>query len=156
MSNEINIKAAEEIFNLICSNLDSHNCKYNKEPEKLTVSLSVTAKDTSVPLSLFVDANHELITLYSFMNFEVPEDKRLETAVAISKLNYMLTFGNFNFDIETGKIHFIINVSYRDSKLGSEIITKMISTALTVMSDFTEKFLMLSKGYLSIDKFFEN
>lgn len=156
MSNEINIKAAEENFNLICSNLDSHNCKYNKEPEKLTVSLSVTAKDTSVPLSLFVDANHELITLYSFMNFEVPEDKRLETAVAISKLNYMLTFGNFNFDIETGKIHFIINVSYRDSKLGSEIITKMISTALTVMSDFTEKFLMLSKGYLSIDKFFEN
>ena len=90
------------------------------------------------------------------MNFEVPEDKRLETAVAISKLNYMLTFGNLNFDIETGKIHFIINVSYRDSKLGSEIITKMISTALTVMSDFTEKFLMLSKGYLSIDKFFEN
>lgn len=156
MDKEINIKAAEEHYNLICSNLDEHNCKYDKDPEKFTVSLSVTTKNLPVPLTIFVDAQHEILTLYSFMNFEVPEDKRLETAIAVSKLNYMLTFGHLNFDIERGKIHFITNVSYRDSKLGSDVITYMMSTAITVMGDFTEKFLMLSKGYLSIEKFFEN
>lgn len=156
MDREINIKSAQEHFDLICRNLDEHNCKYDKNPEELAVSLTVSGKSLPITLRFFIDAEHELITLYSIMSFEIPEEKRLEAAVAVGKINYMLTLGNLNLDINTGKIYFNINVSYRDSRLGSEVITNMLSSTLTVVSDFAEKFFMLSKGYLSLEKFFDN
>lgn len=155
MSEEINIKAAEEHFNLICNNLVQHNCNFNAASEEFFLSFTTSGEKFPVTVKIMVDAERNLIRFFSRLSFDIPDEKKLEIAVAVTKINYSLSIGNFNLDIDTGEIYFSYNVSYLESKLGNEAITYIISALLAVVDDYSEKLLMLSKGYLTLEKFME-
>lgn len=146
---------ALQAFRALCANLDAHNWHYKKFEEDLTIDTGVNGEDLPISLLIQVDEDRELVILLSLQPFSVPENKRLDMAAAVSVVNNRLVDGSFDFDIKKGRLVFRMTSCYIDSILGDDLFTYMIGVSCKTVDDFNDKFMMLSSGMISIEKFIE-
>ena len=92
----------------------------------------------------------------------MPEDKRVEFALAVCAANYTLIDGSFDYNIRNGKILFRMTSSYRGGIFSENLIfiTKdmfkyMIAVAISTVEKYNDKFLMIAKGRMTIQQFIE-
>lgn len=146
---------ANLVFNTMCSHMDSLGLHYKRDEENLTAICPFKGDDLPIELRLGVDADKELVMVLSFLPFAVSEDKRLELAIAVSIANNTLVDGCFDYDIKGGHIFFRQVASYMDSVLGADLFTYMLVCARQTIDDFNDKFMMLSKGMITLEKYME-
>jgi len=147
------IERAKEIFELICAALDSREWKYQREEEDMVIHFGVRGDDIPMRLVIHVDADRQMIRMMSPIGFNMSEDKRIEGAIATCAASFSLVDGSFDYDISDGKIVFRATQSYRDSQIGEETIQYMLSMTCSVVDEFNDKFLALSKGMIDIADF---
>lgn len=153
MANEKDLKLAKTIYDQICAVMDERNWKYNKFEEKGVVRFTVVGEDIPMEFIAHVDVERQLVSLLSQLPFKFAEDKRMEGAIVTSCANYAIVDGCFQYDITDGEILFKLTSSYRDSLISNETISYMVSCSLAVVDEFNDKFLMVSKGVMSIEDF---
>ena len=153
MAELINPEKARETFETICRTLESHDWKYQKDAEKLLIGCSARGEDLPMELTIRVDENRSVVIMFSRMPFVIQEDKRLDLAMAIAAVNNSLVDGCFDYDIGTGNIFFRITNNFVDSTLGEAVFGYMLFCACRTIDDYNDKFLMLSKGTLSVEQF---
>jgi hypothetical protein len=85
----------------------------------------------------------------------MPEDKRVEGAIAVSVANYGLVDGSFDYDISDGEIRYRLTSSYRESILSDDLFEYMIMCAASTVDDYNDRFFMLAKGMIDVEKFVE-
>lgn len=146
---------AQVTFDTLCRTLDKHEWRYKKNVETLTIECGAQGDDLPIELSVEVDAERSLIYLLSHLPFVIPEDKRLEVAVAVSVVNNTLVDGSFDYDVASGHMFFRMSNSFIESIVGEETISYMIFCSCQTIDDYNDKFLMLAKGMMSLDKFVE-
>lgn len=147
------ITMAQGVYQTICDMLDSINFHYDRHDEDLVITLTVNGDDIPMNMIFSVDAEREVVRLFSPMPFKTEEDKRTEMALAVAIANYGLINGSFDYDLSDGEIRFRVTASYRDSILGKDLFRYMISIASSTTDDYNDKFLMLNKGMLSLEQF---
>lgn len=155
MTDAEKLTKAKTTFTTLCSALDKDEWHYKKDEEELTIECGARGEDLPIELIIRVDADRQLVSLFSPMSFEIKEDNRLDVAVAISYINNKLVHGCFDYNINTGKIFFRMPNSFVDSTLGEEVFRYMLYCACKTVDEYNDKFLMLSKGMLSLEKFLE-
>ena len=75
--------------------------------------------------------------------------------MAVCVANYGLVNGTFDYDLSDGEIRFRIVSSFRESILSEELFNYMVLVAASTIDDYNDKFLMVSKGMLTIQQFIE-
>lgn len=153
MADEKNLIQAQETFKTLCQTLDGHEWKYAKDEEKLSIECGAQGEDLPMDIAIVVDSERCLVRLMSHIPVVVPEDKRLDAAIAISVVNNMLVDGSFDFDISSGLIFFRMTNSFLESKLGNDVFTYMLFASCQTIDAYNDKFLMLVKGMISIEQF---
>lgn len=141
------------VYNGLCANLDAHNFHCERDEEKLTIEGTAQGEDFPIDIDISVDEDRQLVILLSHQPMVVPEDKRLDMAVAVSVVNNMLVDGCFDFDISNGHMFFRMVSSFRDSLVGDELFTYMMAVSLRTIDKFNDKFFVLSKGMLTLEEF---
>ena len=144
---------AKEAFKAVCNMLDSANLKYDTDVSELKVICGIQGDDFPVRMQILIDEDHTLVALYSQMPFDVPEDKRIEFALAISKVNNSLADGSFDYDMRDGSILFRLTLSYLDSFIGNDAFFYQLLVSFKTIDQYNDKFFMLSKGAISIEDF---
>ena len=144
---------AKEAFYAVCNMLDSANLKYDTDESELKVICGIQGDDFPVRMQILIDEDHTLVALYSQMPFDVPEDKRIEFALAISKVNNSLADGSFDYDMRDGSILFRLTLSYLDSVIGNDAFFYQLLVSFKTIDEYNDKFFMLSKGAISIEDF---
>ncbi len=147
------LKEAKVVFKTLCQTLEHHDWRYKKDEEKLIVECGAQGEDLPMELTVNVDADRALVLLFSKMPFVVQEDKRLDLAVAVSAVNYILVDGCFDYDVASGRMYFRITNSFIDSLLGEDVLAYMLFCSCQTIDDYNDKFLMLAKGILSLEQF---
>ena len=109
----------------------------------------------SIPLRIFVDGERQRIVLYSQIPFYMADDKRVEGAIITGMATYSLADGCFDYNIDNGAIVFRMSNNYRDSILGVGVVNYMISCAVHTVDEYNDKFLMVSKGLMTVEQFKE-
>lgn len=155
MADEKNLKLAQSTFETLCNALDKNGWHYKKNAEEFKIECGAQGDDLPMELSIYVDAERMLILLLSHLPFVIQEDKRLDTAVAVSAINNRLVDGSFDYDIKSGHMIFRMTNSYMESLIGEELFLYMIMISCRTIDEYNDKFLMLSKGMISLDKFIE-
>lgn len=155
MTDAEKLTKAKATYATLCSALDKDEWHYKKDEEELTIKCGARGEDLPIEIIIQVDAGRQLVYLLSPMSFEIKEDNRLDVAVAISYINNMLVHGCFDYNINTGTIVFRMPNSFMDSTLGEEVFRYMLYCACKTVDEYNDKFLMLSKGMLSLEKFLE-
>ena len=150
------IACAKNTFATLCRMLDNNEWKYEKDEEKLCIDCGAQGKDLPMPINIRIDAERQLILLISHIPFSVDEEKRMETAIAVSIVNDRLVDGNFDYDITEGDLYFRMTNSFIDSEISEEAFKYMLYCSCMTIDEYNDKFLMLSKGLLPLDSFLKD
>lgn len=144
---------AQTVFETLCATLDSHEWKYRKDEEQLRIECSAQGEDLPMGIVIRVHADRQLIMLLSDLPFIIPEDKRLDVAIAVSMVNNNLVDGSFDYDIAGGRMMFRMTSSFIESEIGNELFSYMLMCSCHTVDRFNDKFLMLGKGMMSVEDF---
>ena len=152
---EMNMQKAKEVFDVLVRMLDTRDWKYEKHEEKLLIKSGIKGDDLPVEFIVVVKPRNEVVQFISMLPFNMPEDKRVDGAIAVCAANYGLVDGSFDYDLRDGEIIFRMTSSYRDSKLSEDLFEYMIMVAASTVDQYNDKFFMLAKGMMSVQQFLE-
>lgn len=155
MADERKQKLAKNVYLTICSMFEDMEFNHRRDDERLVIRSTVRGDDIPMDIVIIVDEKAETVSFFSPMPFTVPNDKISELAVAVAIANNGLRHGSFDFDVSDGKIIFRMAACYMDSILGKELYRMMLLASSNTIDKYNDKFLMLSKGMISLDKFLE-
>ena len=153
MSYEYTAAAAKAMFGSLCTALDNWGWKYRHNAEDLSVNFGVNGDDLPMDFVVAVSKEVPFLQLFSLLPFTVPEDKRVEMAVAVAVSNYGCTNGSFEFDLSDGKILYKLPQYFADSLIGDGCIQYVISLACQMVDQYNDRFMALSKGIMSLTDF---
>lgn len=152
--NEANKMAlAKTVYEDLCAALDKRQWKYQKHEDDLVVTFGVSGEDIPMDFILVIDAQRQLLRVYSKLPFTVPEDKRMDLAIAACVATYGLVDGSFDYDIANGNIVFRLTASFRESKIGDGLFEYLVGCSSATVDAYNDKFLALCKGLISINDF---
>ncbi len=155
MAEEINMQRAQEIYQSLIRMLDERDWNYEKIEEKLMIKSGVKGDDLPIQFYMTVNPKNQVVQLMSPLPFDMPEDKRVDGAIAVCVANYGLCDGSFDYDLSDGSIWFRLTSSYRESTLGADLFEYMIMVSAATVDQYNDKFFMIAKDMLSIQDFIE-
>ena len=155
MAEEMNMQKAKEVFNTLTKMLDTRDWKYEKHEDKLLIKSGVKGDDLPVEFIVVVKPRNEVVQFISAMPFNMPEDKRVDGAIAVCAANYGLVDGSFDYDLRDGEILFRLTSSYRESTLSEDLFEYMIMCAAYTVDKYNDKFFMIAKGMMTVQQFLE-
>lgn len=153
MSQEVDLKKAKEMYNLLGEAMKKQEWKYNAHPDDLVINFTVQGEDIPMEFVVAIDPKRQLVRLFSRLPFKMAKEHIVDGAIATCQANYNLVDGSFDYDVTDGTIDFRMTSSYRESVVSSDMMVYMVNYASAAVDDYNDKFLMLSKGVLSVDDF---
>lgn len=145
--------AAKTAYNAIISMMESDNLKYSKDDNELRIDTGFTTDDIDVRITFLVDAERELVRLFSGLPFKFGEDKRVEGAVATCVANHGMVDGAFDYDFSDGEILFKMADSYRGADFTEENARYLLKVALSTVDNYNDRFFALAKGIMTLADF---
>ena len=146
---------AQNVYAQLCDMLDKEEWSYTKHDEQLMITTGARGEDFPIELIILVDAKRQMIRLHSPMPYTVQEDKRVELAVAVNIANRGMVHGCFDYDIAKGKIYFRMTNSFLGCELDYEVYKYLVYCSCNTVDNYNDKFLLIAKGMLSLEKFIE-
>ena len=153
MSELKNLELAKATFDKLCLALEKNDWRFKKNEERLSIECGAQGEDLPMEINVRVDADRMLVMLLSKLPYAIPEDKRLDVAIAVSVVNNALVDGSFDYDIASGSIFFRMTNSFLESVISDEVFTYMLFCSCQTIDEYNDKFLMLGKGVLTLEQF---
>ena len=144
-----------EVYELIKKHLDDHNFHYEPHDDDLVITLTVHGDDLPQPTIIRVLADRDVISVMSPIPSHIPEDKRVDGAIAVSVANYGMINGSFDYDMTDGEIRFRVAQGYRGVEVSDELIRYILGIAFFTTDKYNDRFFMLNKGVITLEKFIE-
>ncbi len=155
MAEEVNMQKAKEVYDTLIRMLDTRDWKYEKHEDDLLIKSGVKGDDLPIEFIMVVKPRQQVIQFISPLPFNMPEDKRMEGALAVCVANYGLVDGSFDYDLRDGEIRYRMTSSYRESTLSEDLFEYMIMVAAATVDNYNDKFFMIAKDMMSIQQFME-
>ena len=152
---EVNMEKAKEVFDALVNMLDTRDWKYDKFEEDLVIKSGIKGEDLPIEFLIVVKPNNQVVQLLSRLPFQIPEDKRVDAAIAICVANNGLVDGSFDYDFLEGDITFRLTCSYRESELSGDLFEYMLYVSAGTIDDYNDKFFMIAKDMMSVQQFIE-
>lgn len=155
MNTEALKKMGQNVYETICTMFDAKGYHYERHDEDHVITCTVRGDDLPMDILFFVRDERQIVQLISPMPFTVPEDKRVDAALAVAVANYRLVDGSFDYDLSSGRISFRLTASYIESILGKELFEYMLMVSAATIDEYNDKLLMLVKGMVSLEQFID-
>lgn len=147
---------AKKVFATMVKMLDERDWNYEKDEENLVIHSGVKGDDLPVEFIVAVDSEREVVRFLSKLPFAMPEDKRIDGALAVCVANNGMVNGSFDYDINDGEIVFRLTTSFKsESVLSEDLFEYMIMVSASTVDRYNDKFFMLAKGMMTIQQFIE-
>ena len=151
-----NIEHARKQFNTLIDMMNSNELKFTKHEDDLSISSGFITEDLPVEYFIRIDAEIEMAVFISKLPFTMPEEKRVDGAIAVCVANNGIVNGNFDYDINDGEIVFRLTTSFKSgSVLSEDLFEYMIMASASMVDRYNDKFFMLAKGMMNIQQFIE-
>ena len=95
---------------------------FNVEQERNLVHTSASGGNGMYRFVLDLKADTEILIVYAYVPVKAPEGKRQQIAEYITRANYGIIIGGFEFDYSDGEIRYKASIEYA----GGELVTSMI------------------------------
>lgn len=155
MAEEMNMLKARQVFNTMVNMLDTRDWHYDKFEDDLVIRSGVKGDDLPIEFIVLVKPKQQVVQFLSRLPFTMPEDKRVDGALAVCVANYGLVDGSFDYDLSEGTLTYRLTSSYRESTLGEDLFEYMIVCAASTVDNYNDKFFMIAKGMMTIQQFIE-
>ena len=152
MTDDKMFKQAHDTFKTMCKALDADDWHYEKNEDELKITCTAQGEDLPIPIVIRVNPDKALVSVYSYLPFAIPEDRRREMAVAIARANNGLTDGSFDYNYSDGTVLFRVTTSIFDSIISANTLKYMVLCACHTVDNYNDKFLMVAKSEMTCDE----
>lgn len=143
------------VYDLFKNFLTDNGIHFQENEDNMRLECTITAEDLPQPTIIRIMEKQDLVQIISPLPFIVPEDKRLDMAVAVSVANDHILNGSFDLNFSHGGMCFRVSQSYVDMELSKEFARYFFSIAVMATDQYNDLFFMLSKGMMSLEQFIE-
>lgn len=144
---------ADQIFQTLCAALDARKWNYEADVAKRAIRCRVNGKDIPIDMNIRINEQRKLIEFYSQLPCIMPEDKRIEGAIAVSVANYGLYDGSIIYGIDKGILLYRMTCSYHDGVIGEGLFHYMIQCGCVNVDLYNDRFAALAEGKIDIQQF---
>ena len=85
----------------------------------------------------------------------IPEDRRVDAAVAVAMANYGIINGCFDFDISDGELNFRLAQSYMGIEFSDELIFYMLNVTFFSTDKYNDRFFKLCNDMMTLEEFIQ-
>ena len=150
------MKHAQKVYASLIKMMDANGFKYERIDNELTIRSGFKTDDFPVEFLIHIDTERSLVKFMSKLPFSMPEDKRIDGAVAVCFANNGMVNGSFDYDISTGDMWFRLVTTFSgDMDVSREAFEYIIHVAVGTIDKYNDRFFMLSKGMMNIQEFIE-
>ena len=147
------MEQAKQVYQKIINMLDNRGWKYERHDEDLVIASGVTGEDLPIAFIFAVKPQNHLVQFLSKLPVTMPEEKRIDGAIAACAASNHLIDGSFDYDVMNGSIVFRLTSSYLNSDISEDLLEYMLMVSAATIDEYNDKFLMLAKGMITIQKF---
>lgn len=138
-------------YGILCGMLEENGWKYEKNEDKFTVRTAAVSRNKSggeyvFDIHIIFKEDLQLAILYAPLPFVVPEQRRRETAFALACINDKLLYGNFDFDVDSGKTVLRANLTYLNCSLNKKAYEYMLFTACQLLETYVDVILDIAQS----------
>ena len=151
MAEEKALRQAKAAYDTLCETLKERKWHYEGDDENLEITCGARGDDLPMEIRIRVDPERLIVTLLSELPFSIPEDKRVETALAVSVINYALADGSFDYNFLDGSLVFRMTSSYRESLVSKDMFEYMLYVSCKTIDDYNDKLFMIVKNNMTIE-----
>ena len=149
------MEKAKKIYETVMKTFDGMGWTYDRYDEELCVVSGVKSDDHPNRFSISEYEKNQLIRLVSTLPFNVPEDKRIDIALAVCAISDSIIDGSFDYNIFDGEISFRLTSSYRESEISTDLIEYMIGVSTSTVDAYNDKLFAICKGYMTLEQLYE-
>ena len=153
MADTNQLALAKSVYSDLCAALERREWRYQKHEDDLVVTFGVQGEDIPMDFLFVVDAERQLLRVFSKLPFTTPEDKRMEMAIATCVASNGVADGSFDYNIADGTVVFRMTASFRESKIGDGLFEYLIGCSCITVDRYNDKFLALCKGHITVNDF---
>ncbi len=146
---------AVEVYELFKNHLTNHNFHFESHDEDLVIYLTVHGEDLPQPTIIRVLEKKDIVQVISPIPARIPEDKRVDAAIAVAIANYGIVNGSFDYDMSDGEIRFRITQSFDGADMSDDTVLYLLACAFTTTDHYNDRFFMLGKGLMTLEQFMD-
>ena len=139
MADKNEMISANRVYGSLLNIVRKNKYDFDDDEEIMTVNFYVKREESFIPFTITVDAERQLIRLYSPLDVQIDEDNRFEACVNICKCSCELDMGSFDYDLYSGSIEFRMATSFNGSLISDKQIENMISYTCGVVKKYTDR-----------------
>lgn len=122
---------------------------------KYSFTLEVKGEDLPMDTVFIVDYDREMVTGMSFLPITVDEKHRVEMAIGVGMINYLLALGTFDYDFFEGHVLFRLSVLAPDGEATKAQMSTLVDRLFSIVDEYNDILFMLGKGMLSLEQLHE-
>lgn len=147
---------ADQIYQTLCAALDARGYHYDKDETKRSIRCTLKGRDIPITFMIVVNDSRKLIEFVSVLPCKMPEDKRIDGAIATTIANFGMYDGTINYNIKDGILMYRMTSCFKgDTKVGQGLFHYMIDCGCTNVDRYNDRFYALAEGIIDIQKFVE-
>ncbi|MFR7819767.1 hypothetical protein [Candidatus Pseudoruminococcus sp.] len=139
MADKNEMISANRVYESLLNIVRKNKYDFDDDEEIMTVNFDVQSKESTVPFTMTVDVERQLIRLYSPLDVQIDENNRFEACVNICKCSCELDMGSFDYDLYSGSIEFRMTTSFNGSLISDRQMENMISYTCEVVKKYTDR-----------------
>ena len=139
MADKNEMISANRVYGSLLNIVRKNKYDFDDDEEIMTVNFDVKREASFIPFTITIDAERQLIRLYSPLDVPIDENNRFEACVNICRCSCELDMGSFDYDLYSGSIEFRMATSFNGSLISDKQIENMISYTCGVVKKYTDR-----------------
>ena len=155
MAEKLDLKQAKAMYEGMIDMFDSIEWTYDRRDDELVIESGVKGEDLPIKLYVVVKPKQQVVQVVSPLPFNIPEDKRVDAAIAVCVANYGMVDGSFDYDFTDGSLSFRLTWGYRGCTPSRDLFEYLVMVTASTVEHYNDKFFMIGKGMMTVQQFVE-
>ena len=143
---------SKDIFTQVGEFLDAAGLRYNAEPEKNIYRFGMQGESISTHFLLRTDANGPALYILCHTDYRVPEQRRVEGALATCAIRHILPNGDLEYDITDGSFILCQFIPVADRLLNTQFLRSTVSMMHSHMEVIHRRISAVGEGLLTVSE----
>lgn len=140
----------QSIFAAIINFFESDEWQFVKIPETSTLRLLFQGDNGQWTCYAKAREEQQQFVFYSICPINAPENKRLPITEFITRANYGMIMGNFEFDFTTGEIRYKTSIDVEGDNLSFALIKQMVYANVMMMDEYLPGIMAVIEGEVEV------
>lgn len=126
----------QELMGRVRAALAEMEWRFGEDTERLVFTLGYGGKNGIYYCLLQCHARLRTLAFYAHVQCRVPEEKRAAVAEFVTRANYGMWIGNFEFDLRDGEVRYKTSIDLVDGELTTGMLNGVMRTNLSTLDRY--------------------